>query len=112
GAYHHPHVSGRLVAGLAARHGGRHGGMTGDRERRNADARRTDMEATRIHIAGGVAARAVAVERAERDVIARVADNLDVGKGPGDRRTVTGETPAHALVRAGDRVGRVIARGG
>src|SRR5438874_10040029 len=48
-------------------------------------------------------ARAVAIEAADRHVVAGVADDRDVGKGPGDHRTVTGEAPGHTLVGAGDR---------
>src|SRR6202035_4458272 len=98
GAREHPDVGRALVTGRARAHR-RYGGVAGDRERRACDARRAEFEAARIHIRCGVAARAVAIEVAERNVIARAADNLDVGEGPGDRRTVTGETPAHALVR-------------
>src|SRR5436190_20636219 len=57
-------------------------------------------------------ARAVAVEGAEREVVARVGDDLDVGEGLRHRRAVAGEAPCYALVRPGDRVGRVVARGG
>src|SRR5437660_367590 len=57
-------------------------------------------------------ARAVAVEAAERKVVARVGDDRDVGEGLRHRRTVAGEAPRHALVGAGDGVGRVVARGG
>src|SRR5437879_940656 len=57
-------------------------------------------------------ARAVAVEAAERKVVARVGDEGDVGEGRRHRRAVAGEAPGHALVRPGDRVGRVVARGG
>src|SRR6202035_4028001 len=96
----------------------RDGGVTGDRERRSRDARRPELEATGVHIGRGVAARAVAVESADRDVIASgPADDRDrvAGWRSGERpraRAVTGEAPAHALVRAGDGVERVVARGG
>src|SRR6266481_2980207 len=86
--------------------------MARDAERRARDARGTELEATGIHIRGAVAARAVAVESADREVIARGADDGDVGEGRRHRRTVTGETPAHALVRAGDGIHRIVARGG
>src|SRR5437762_13992261 len=62
-------------------------------------------------IAGGVTARAVAIEVADRHVIAGRADQGDVDEGP-DRGTVTGQTPAHTLVRAGDGIQRIVARGG
>src|SRR5438094_3182472 len=46
------------------------------------------------------------IEAADRHVVAGVADDRDVGKGPGDHRTVTGEAPGHTLVGAGDGVER------
>src|SRR5206468_5829898 len=65
-----------------------------------------------IDVARRVTARAVAVEGTERNVVARVGDEGDVGEGRRHRRAVAGEAPRHALVGAGDRVGRVVARGG
>src|SRR5439155_5332924 len=108
----HPQVGCALVTGLTGGDGRRHRGVACDAERGTRDARGAELEAARIHIGRGVAARAVAVEAADRHVVARVGDEGDVGEGRGDRRTVTGETPGDALVRAGDGVGRVVARGG
>src|SRR6202030_4364091 len=99
------------MTGHATRHGARHRGVAGDGECRSREARRAELEATGVHIRRGVTARAVAVETADREVIAGRADDRDVGEGPGDRRTVASETPGHALVCAGDRVSRVIACG-
>src|SRR5206468_861383 len=62
------------------------------------------------HIRGAVAARAVAVERADREVITGRRDQGDVGEGRRHRRSVAGQTPAHALVRAGDGVEREVTR--
>src|SRR6266478_4512582 len=84
--------------------------MARNTQRRARDARGTELEATGIHIRGAVAARAVAIERADREVIARRADHSNVDEGP-DRGTVTGQTPGDALVRAADRVEREVARG-
>src|SRR5213082_2158105 len=57
-------------------------------------------------------ARAVAVEAAERKVVARVGDEGDVGERGVHRRAVAGEAARHALVGAGDGVERVVTRGG
>src|SRR5204863_825162 len=70
-----------------------------------------ELTAPSIVLRRGVPAAAVAIEVADRDVIAGVADQGDVDEGP-DRGTVTGETPAHTLVRAGDGIEREVARGG
>src|SRR5438067_5680633 len=88
------------------------GGVTGRVERRTRDARRAELEAARIDVARGVAARAVAVEAAERNVVARIGDEGDVAERSVHRRAVAGEAARHALVGAGDRVERVVARGG
>src|SRR5205814_10580534 len=56
-------------------------------------------------VARRMTARAVAVEAAERKVVARVGDDRDVGEGLRHRRTVAGEAPRHALVGAGDGIG-------
>src|SRR6184192_4582898 len=88
------------------------GGVTGRVERRTRDARRAELEAPRIDVARRVTARAVAIEAAERNVVARIGDEGDVGEGRRHRRAVAGEAPRHALVGPGDRVGRVVARGG
>src|SRR5205807_6231436 len=75
-------------------------------------ARAAELEAARAHVRGAVTARAVAVEGAERKVVARVGDEGDVGEGRRHRRAVAGEAPRHALVRPGDRVRREVDRGG
>src|SRR4029077_15891391 len=64
-----------------------------------------------------VATRAVTVEAADRDVVIRQpGDRNRVARWrSGERsgaRSVTGETPGHALVRTGHRVERVVARRG
>src|SRR5215469_792121 len=112
GAGHHAQVRCCLVAGLTGRHRTRHGRVTCAGERRSRNVRRADVEAARVHVGRGVAARAVAVEAPERDVIARVRDDGDVGEGRRDARAVTGEAPGDALVRTGDRVRRVVTRRG
>src|SRR5437763_13598957 len=56
-------------------------------------------------------ARAVAVEAAEREVVARVGDEGDVDERGVRRRAVAGEAARHALVGAGDGVERVVTRG-
>src|SRR5207253_1303687 len=66
----------------------------------------------RIDVARRVTARAVAVEAAERKVVARVGDEGDVDEGRRHRRAVAGEAPRQALVRPGDGVERVVTRGG
>jgi len=109
GAHHHPQIRRGLVTGRAGAHH-RHGGVAGDAERRSTDTRRTDTEAPGVHVRGAVAARAVAIHAADRKVIARCGHDRDVGKGLRHRRTVAGEAPGHALVRAGDGVEREVAR--
>src|SRR6266478_1785445 len=111
GAGEHSHVRRQLVAGLAGGNRCRHRRMARDAEGRVRDARRAELEATRIHVARAVTARAVAVEAADWNVVAGRADHSDVDEGT-DRRTMTGQTPGDALVRAGDGVERVVARGG
>src|SRR6516164_517968 len=93
----HAHVGGGLVTGLTGRDRRAHGGVAGDAEGRGADARRTDVEAAGVDVGGRVAARAVAVERAVREVIARCGDDGDrvTGRRSGERtgaRSVAGET--------------------
>src|SRR5437763_504608 len=97
---------------VMVRKGGARGGVAGGVGRRTGEARRAELEAARIDVARRVTARAVAVEGAERNVVARVGDEGDVGEGRRHRRAVAGEAPRHALVGAGDGVGRVVARGG
>src|SRR6266478_6575580 len=111
GAGEHSHVRRHLVAGLAGGNRRRHGAVPGDAEGRVRDARRAELEATWTHVARAVTARAVAVEAADWNVVAGRADHRDVDEGT-DRRTMTGQTPGDALVRAGDGVERVVARGG
>jgi len=98
------------VAGLTG--GDRRGyrRMAGDRECRIRRARGAELEAAGIHVRRGVAARAVAIEGADRHVIAGGADERDVDERP-DRGTVTGQTPGHTLVGAGDGVEREVAHG-
>src|SRR6202521_1807557 len=108
GAGEPAHVGRSLVTGYAAADRRRRGGAW-EGEGRIRDAPRAEPEATRIHVARAVTARAVAVEGLDRDVIAGCGDDGDI-KSRGHRRTVTGETPGDALVRAGDRVGFVVAR--
>src|SRR5205823_9517839 len=88
------------------------GRMAGDGECGTRDVRGAELETTGVHILGAVTARTVAVEAANRDVIGGGPDDRDVGEGPGDGRAVAGEAARHALVRAGGRVGGVVARGG
>src|SRR5260370_315871 len=111
GARQHPDVGRAFVTGRAAADRRRDGGVSGDREGRSGDARGTELEATGIHIRRAVAARAVAIETADREVIAGRADQGDVEERP-DRRTVTGEAAGDALVRAGDGGQRIAAGGG
>jgi len=108
----HPHVGRALVTGRARGHRRRHRRMAGDGECGIRDVRSAELETTGVHILGAVAARTVAVEAADRDVIGGGTDDRDVGEGPGDGRAVAGEAARHALVGTADRVGGVIARGG
>src|SRR3984893_11864342 len=80
---------------------------------RDARRARADPEAvpSRSHVTGGVTARTVAVEAADRDVIAGRRDHGDVEEGRVHRRAVTAEAPGDALVRAGGGVEHVVARG-
>src|SRR5258708_35355737 len=88
GARHHPQVCGGLVTGLAAADaGGRDHGVAGHGERWSREARRADPEAARIYVRGAVAARAVAVRRADREVTAPgppSAGNRVAGRRPDD----------------------------
>ena len=95
-----------LVAGLAGRHRCCHRACGRQRQRRDVDARGAELEAARVDVRGGMAARAVAVEAADRDVVARGRNDRDVGEGGRDRRRVAAQAVGHALVRAGDRVQR------
>jgi len=81
GADEHADVGRGLVTGRAGAHHRRYRGVAGDAERRTRDACRAELEAPRVHVAGAVAARAVAIQAPERDVIARVGDEGDVGEG-------------------------------
>src|SRR5204862_2132767 len=96
-ARHHPEVRGGLVAGLAGGDPRGHGGVAGHRERRSGQARAAELEATRAHVRGAVAARAVAVEGAEGKVVARVGEEGGVGDGRRYRRGLVAETTRIAL---------------
>jgi len=115
GAGDHPHEGGGLVTGRAGAHGCDRG-VAGDVERRSTDIRRTDMEATGIHVRSAVAARAVAVGAPDRDVIAaRPPHNRDRVAGRRSRersgaRAVAGEAARHPLMDSGDGVERPVAR--
>ena len=85
-ARQHPHVRSGLVAGLAGGDRRGHRRVAGDAERRGGDARAAEFEAARIDVGRCVAAGAVAVEAADRDVVARRADDRDVGEGRRRRR--------------------------
>src|SRR5438552_13780678 len=61
-AYDHADVRRALVAGLAGGDRGRDPGVAGHRERWRREARRAELEATRIDVARRMTARAVAVE--------------------------------------------------
>jgi len=84
GAREHSDVRRGLVTGRAGAHRRRYRGVAGDRKCRTREARGADPEAARIDVGRGMAARAVAIECADREVIAGRADDRDVGKGPGD----------------------------
>src|ERR1700745_3908061 len=104
------------MALLAARDRGGHGGVASDSECRRIDVRGAELEATDVDVGRRVAARAVAVEAADRDVVARQPGdrNRVARRRSGERsgaRSVTREAAAHALVDAGDGVDRVVARG-
>jgi len=92
-------------------------GVTGDREGRAGEARRSELEPARIHVRGAVTARGVAVGRADREVAAAgPPDNRHrvTGRrsGEGSRaRAVAGEAPRHALVGPGDGINPEVARG-
>src|SRR5205823_8334659 len=63
----HPEVWRRFMAGGAREPCAGRGGVAGRVERRARDARRAELEAARIDVARRVAARAVAVEGADRN---------------------------------------------
>ena len=66
-----------------------------------------------VTLAVRVAARAVAVEIADRHVVgAGRAHDRDVGPASGRRWSVAAQAVGHALVRAGHRVKRIVARRG
>src|SRR4029077_1031710 len=115
----HPEVGGGLVAARTGEAATGHGGVTGERQRRSGDVRGTDLEAAaaRIDVAGAVTARAVAVERGDRDVVARSRNDREhrIGgntEGPGDRLTVAAQARRRPLVGAGGRVEGVVAGSG
>src|SRR4029077_3243314 len=92
-------------------------GVAGHAESWRVDVRGAELEAADVDVGRRVAARAVAVEAADRDVVIRQpGDRNRVARWwSGERsgaRSVAGETTSHALVNAGDRVDRVVARGG
>src|SRR4029077_3766167 len=96
---------------------GGHGGVAGDAESRRIDARGAELEAADVDVGRRVAARAVAVERPDRDVVIRQPGdrNRVARRRSGERsgaRSVAGETTGHTLVDTGDGVDRVVARGG
>src|SRR5207253_2075360 len=68
----HAYIRRALVTDLAGGDRGRDPGVAGHRERWRREARRGELEATRIDVARRMTARAVAVEAAERKVVARV----------------------------------------
>src|SRR5881394_2472307 len=71
----HPEVWRRFMAGGAREPCAGRGGVAGGAQGRTRDAGRAELEATRIDVARRVAARAVAVEAAERNVVARVGED-------------------------------------
>src|SRR5215470_19044354 len=87
GADQHPEELRALVTGLTGGDCRRHGGVTRDAEGRRIDARRTQLEASRVDVGDRVATRAVAVESPDRDVVPRTRDHGDVREWT-DRRTV------------------------
>ena len=117
-ADHHAEVLRALVALLAARDCGGHGGVPGDAERWRVDARVAELEAAGVHIGGRVTARAAAVEAPDRDVVATgpADDRYRVRRWrSGERsgaRAVAGKTTGGTLMDAGDGVDREVARGG
>src|SRR6516165_10424700 len=117
-ADHHAEVRRRLVALLAARDCGGHGGVAGDAERRRGDACVAELEAAGVHVGGRVTARAVAVEAPDRDVVVTgpADDGYRVRRWrSGERsgaRAVAGKTTGGTLMDAGDGVEREVARGG
>src|SRR5215470_5038426 len=92
GAEQHAEELRTLVTGLAGRGRRRYGRVAGGIERRRIDVRRAELEAAGVDV-GDRVGRRWAGERS-------------------GARTVTGETARHALVHAGDRVQRVVTRGG
>src|SRR5215468_3829041 len=97
GADQHAEELRTLVTGLTRRHHRGYRRVAGTIECRRIDVRRTELEASRVHVGGRVTARAAAVEAADRDVVvARPADDGDrVGRWrPGEGSSacaVTGE---------------------
>jgi len=97
------------VAGLAGRDSSADGVMTETIQCRCVDTRGADEEAAGVDVGCRVTARAIAVEAAERDVVAWGRNHRDVDERP-DRRTVARQAAGHALVDAGNGVERVVAR--
>src|SRR6516162_9150273 len=117
GADHHAEVLRALVTGLARRDRTRHGGVARTIERRASDVGRAELEAARVDVASRVAARAVAVEAADRDVVVPgpAGDGYRVrrwrSRERSGARTMTAQAARDALVCSGHRVLRVVARG-
>ncbi len=55
--------------------------------------------------------RAIAIETADRNVVAGCRGDSDVGKGTGYSRAVAAEALNDTLVHSSDRVGRILTRG-
>ncbi len=106
----HAQVRRGFMAGLAQGHGAGDRRVPSRCERRVVDARRADIEAPGVHVGRGMAARTVAVEITDRNVIVGSRGDRDVGKRRGDGRPVAGHTARDALMCAGHRVEGIVTR--
>ncbi len=82
--------------------------MTGRIERWAIDAGRADIESACVHIARGMTAGTIAVERPDGDVIGGSGGDRNIGERRRHGRPVTAEAVGHALMGAGHRVQRVV----
>ena len=89
------------MTGVTARHCGRDGRVTGSAQCRSINARGADVEAARVQFVGAMAAGAIAVKTADRDVIARRTGDRNVREAAGDRRSVTAQAARDSLMGSG-----------
>ena len=88
------------------------GRMASHVECESGDVRGADVEAAWIDVRGRMAAGAIAIERADRDVIGARRRDRHVRKGGGNRGGMAAQAARDALVGTGDRVERIVAWSG